>query len=97
MMYGDHMSAGGWLLSICLTLIVVGLVVAGFIWLASARARRRPARDIGLERGASAREILERRLASGEITAEHYDEVCAKLSGASASSPDPLIGPVGAT
>ena len=97
MMYGDHMSAGGWVFSIFVTLVVIGLIVAVLIWLASARASPRSGRSIGPERDASARDVLERRLASGEITADHYDEVRAKLDGASASSPNPPIGPLGAT
>jgi heme/copper-type cytochrome/quinol oxidase subunit 4 len=37
MMYGNHMGGGGWAVSIIATLIIVGLIVAAVIWLASSR------------------------------------------------------------
>jgi uncharacterized membrane protein len=96
MMYGDHMGTGGWVFSIFVTLIVFGLILAGFVWIASARTGLLPTDAIGAERDASARAVLERRLASGEITADEHEEVDAKLGGVSPSKADAPIESVGA-
>ena len=75
MYWNGHMGAGGWILSVLLTLIIIALVVAGIVWLVSALGNRenRPATSQTPE--ASAREILDRRLASGEVTVEQYNEL----------------------
>lgn len=75
-MYGNHMGGGGWAVSIIATLIIVGLIVAAIIWLASDRRDEERASDV------SAGEILDRRLATGEITSERYDELCERLVAA---------------
>ncbi len=41
MMYGNHMGGGGWAVSIIGTVIVVALIVAAVIWIASDRGARR--------------------------------------------------------
>jgi uncharacterized membrane protein len=75
MMYGgNHMSAGSWI-AIFGTVIVLALVVTA-IWLLSNRS------DHPKASAASAGEILDRRLASGEITSEQYDELSERLSAA---------------
>jgi uncharacterized membrane protein len=63
MMYGSHMSTGGWVLSIGATVIILALVVAAIVWLASVH-RSETGQD------ASPGEILDQRLAAGEITVE---------------------------
>ena len=37
MMYGNHMSTGGWIFAISATIVVIALVVAAAVWLASSR------------------------------------------------------------
>jgi hypothetical protein len=37
MMYGNHMGGGGWAVSIIGTVIIVALIVAAVIWIASDR------------------------------------------------------------
>jgi uncharacterized membrane protein len=69
MMYGNHMGGGGWAASIIVTVILVGLVVAAIVWLVSRRSGS-PSASAG-----GACEILDRRLASGEITSEQYKEL----------------------
>ena len=83
MMYGNHMSGGGWAVSIIATLIIVVLIVAAIIWLASDRRDDQQASDV------SAGEILDRRLAMGEITSERYDELCERLAAATRDQPPP--------
>jgi len=69
MMYGNHMGGGGWAVSIIMTVILVGLIAAAIVWLVS-RRRGSPPASTG-----AAGEILDRRLASGEITSEQYEEL----------------------
>jgi uncharacterized membrane protein len=83
MMYGNHMGAGGWAFSIFATVIILALIAATIIWFASKRSDRSAGRDPAV---ASAREILDRRLASDEITADQYDQLRRKLDASPASS-----------
>ena len=72
MYWNGHMSTAGWILSIVWTLIIIALVIAGIVWLVSAVSTR------GTEMrasSASARAILDRRLASGELTIEQYNQL----------------------
>jgi len=74
----DGMSGGGWILMI---VFWVGLIAA-IVW-AGGRLFARPD-QVDYSRGAGERpgEILERRLASGEIDAETYDALREKLRAA---------------
>jgi putative membrane protein len=71
MMYGEHMGAGGWILSVLLTLLVVALIVVGIVWLVRSVAAGTPAQVADQPRE-SPRELLDRRLAAGEISEEEY-------------------------
>ena len=86
MYWGNHMSTGGWIFSILGTLIIIGLIVALIVWAVSQRGDR-SATATGA--GGSAREILDRRLASGELTAEQYEQLRATLGDAAPSTGDP--------
>jgi len=79
MMYGNHMGAGGWIFSIVGTLIVTALVIATILWLASSR------RESSQASSESAGAILDRRLASGEITSSQYDELRQALTASTSS------------
>jgi uncharacterized membrane protein len=85
MYWGDHMSTGGWIFSIFGTLIVVALVFTVIYWVVSAVS------DRGGDRASreSAREILDRRLASGELTPEQYAQLRATLAAEQTATPDP--------
>jgi putative membrane protein len=72
MYWSGHMSTAGWILSVLWTLIVVALVVAGIVWLISTLGDRGAG---ARSREGSAREILDRRLARGEITLDQYEEL----------------------
>ena len=91
MAMGYHWGGGAHILVGILALLVfVGLITAMVLVVArlfGAGHRVAPAAAVpppapGGSAQPSAREILDRRLASGEITPEHYDEVRAKLDGA---------------
>ena len=84
MYWGNHMSAGGWILSVLWTLIIVVLIVAGIVWLVSARSSRGSGPQA---QEASAREILDRRLASGELTIEQYRHLRETLDDNASSTP----------
>jgi uncharacterized membrane protein len=80
MMYGNNMGSAGWAFSIFATVIILALIVATIMWLAS---KRRNGQGPAI---ASARAILDRRLASDEITADQYDQLRKKLDARPASS-----------
>jgi uncharacterized membrane protein len=83
MMYGNHMGTGGWVFSIFGTLIVIALIIATILWLASSR------REGPQASSESAGEILDRRLASGEITSSQYDELRQTLAATPSSRSRP--------
>ena len=66
MFYQHNMGAGGWVFIALGNIIIWSLVIAFVVWLVR-DLRTRPHRDHIIS-GASASEILDRRLASGEIT-----------------------------
>ena len=75
MYWSGHMSAAGWILSVVWTLIIIALVVAGIMWLISALGNRENRRPTEEGSAPSAREILDRRLASGELSVEQYKQL----------------------
>ena len=74
MYWNGHMSTAGWILSALWTLIIIALVVAGIVWLISALGNREN-RETEESSAPSAREILDRRLASGELSVEQYKQL----------------------
>lgn len=72
--WNGNMTAAGWVFSSLVMLLIVGLVVGLVIW--AVRAFGDQDRSTGPGRaGESAREILDRRLACGELTAEQYAQL----------------------
>jgi putative membrane protein len=93
MYWGNHMSTGSWIFSIFGTLIILALIVAAIVWIVSETGNRGSGRDAS---AASPGEILDRRLASGEITVDQYDQLREKLAITSASSDPRPTSPAGA-
>jgi uncharacterized membrane protein len=81
MNWNDHMAAGGWIFSVLILAILVAIVV----WIVSGLGDRR---GRGTSSSASAGEILDRRLASGEITVEQYEQLRQALDQGSPPLPD---------
>jgi uncharacterized membrane protein len=79
------MSTGGWFFSVVATLIVIGLLVAAIVRLTSGLGGR----GGSTATVSSTREILDRRLASGELRVEQYEQLRAALSDGQAATPDP--------
>jgi putative membrane protein len=76
-MYSDHMSGSDWGLMVLWTMLFIVLVV-GVIWAVTSFARRdQPAAGDGSRR--SGREILDERLARGEIDPDEYDRLRERL------------------
>jgi uncharacterized membrane protein len=73
---GEHMTAGGWIFMALGMLVLIVLAVVLVIWLVS--QQRKPDRA-PLPHTTSAREVLDHRLVSGEITTDQYDQLRAKL------------------
>lgn len=70
MYWNNHMTSGGWIFSILATVIILALLVAAVVWITRAvRIRRGPVT------ATSALEILDRRLASGEIKTDQYEQL----------------------
>lgn len=74
--YGGHMTTGGWILTVLATLILVALAVGVIVWLLSSLTGRAAG---GPAPPASTREILDRRLASGELTSQQFHELDEEL------------------
>ena len=72
------MGAGGWILSVLVTLLVVALIVVGIVWLVRTVAAGTPT-HIADQQNESPRELLDRRLAAGEISQEEYGSLRAAL------------------
>jgi putative membrane protein len=72
MYWGNHMGTGDWIFSILGTVIVLALLIGGIAWLVSTLGERE--RQVPRARE-STREILDRRLASGEVTIEQYERL----------------------
>ena len=89
---GDHMGAGGWVFMALIGVAVIGLLVAFVVWLMQDQ-RRRP--HIGhYVAGGSASEILDRRLATGEISVQEYERLKGSLSAPATGPPAPAEPPV---
>ena len=72
MYWHNHMTSGGWIFSIFATIILVALVVAAGLWTVRLmRKRHAPGRS----GAASALDLLDRRLASGEIKVDQYQQL----------------------
>ena len=83
----DHMTTGGWVLGSVMMVLLIALVVIAIIWLirwseASGASSRAEASS-----GGSAREMLDRRLASGEIDEDEYRRLRDALSETHARPP----------
>lgn len=72
----DDWGAGWWVLMALMMVVFWGLVIVGIVWLV--RMLIGEHRDHG---GTSATELLDRRLASGEISPEEYRERRSILQG----------------
>jgi uncharacterized membrane protein len=87
MYWNGHMTAAGWIIAILWTVIIFALIAGAIFWLVSTLSSGTPG-SAGTGHEASAREILDRRLAKGELTVDQYDELCDKLDARSAPSSD---------
>lgn len=85
MFYQHNMGAGGWIFMALGNIIIWSLVIAFIIWLAR-DLRTRPHRH-HITSAASAGEILDRRLASGEISSEQYQQLHTTLATKHSDSP----------
>ena len=75
MMYYGYMTTGGWVMmgaGILIFLLIIGLIIS---WLSSS-----PDDDKG-KPVLTAHETLDRRLASGELGVEEYEQLLAKIEG----------------
>jgi uncharacterized membrane protein len=84
------MGAAGWVLMAIVMVVLLGLLLAFIVWLLGDQWRR-PRRD-HYPVGGSASEILDRRLATGDISVQEYERLKASLA-APAGAPPPTEPP----
>lgn len=94
MFYQHNMGAGGWIFMALGNIVIWGLIIAFIVWLAR-DLRTRPHRH-HITSGASASEILDRRLASGEISPEQYQRLRTTLATNPGDPPPATRRPTGA-
>lgn len=82
------MGTGGWVFMVLGNIVIWGLIIAFIIWLAT-DLRSRPHRH-HITSGASASEILDRRLASGELNTDEYQRLRATLAKTPSEQPLPV-------
>jgi putative membrane protein len=98
MYWNGHMTTAGWIIAILWTVIILALIAGAIAWLASTLTSRGPSRTGGAADEASAREILDRRLAKGELTVEQYKQLREAIDGgASRVSDEPPARPASAS
>ncbi len=85
MFYQHNMGTGGWVFMVLGNIVIWGLIIAFIIWLAT-DWRSRPHRH-HITSGASASEILDRRLASGEINPDQYQRLRTTLAKSATDEP----------
>lgn len=86
MMYSnDHMTNGGWIVGMVGMIVVVALIIGVIVWIVSESAG---GRANGTARSAEADDILDRRLASGEITVEQHERIRKALDTVPSPTPD---------
>ncbi len=94
MFYQHNMGAGGWIFMALGNIIIWGLIIAFVLWLLQ-DLRTRPHRH-HITSGASASEILDRRLATGEISPEQYQKLSTTLAQKHGDPPRATGGTAGA-
>jgi putative membrane protein len=77
MFWHEHMNTGGWVFMVLGNIVIWALIFAFILWLAQDWRTRGRHRETSS--GPSAREILDRRLASGEIDADEHQRVRSAL------------------
>ncbi len=89
---GEHMTTGGWIFMALGMLVLIVLVVVLVMWIVS--QQHKPSAGT-LPPGMSAREALDHRLVSGEITTDQYDELREKLDARAPLATGPPTPPTG--
>jgi uncharacterized membrane protein len=79
--YANHMDRGGWIFPAFFVLVLIVLAVVAIVWLARSRSTNPAPGRWGRSEG-SARDVLDRRLVSGEIGEDEYRRLRAVLSDA---------------
>jgi putative membrane protein len=88
--WNGHMSGGGWFFSILTVIIVVAIVGAVIVWIAREFSRESGPRASSDD---ASKDILDRRLASGEIDAEQYEQLRATLGERREPADAPPLAP----
>ncbi len=93
MFYQHNMGTGGWVFMVLGNIVIWGLLIAFILWLAQ-DLRSRPHRTTSPR--APATEILDRRLATGELNADEYKHLRATLAQTPSEQPPRIREAAGA-
>jgi putative membrane protein len=97
MYWNGHMTTAGWIIAVLWTVIIFLLIAGGIYWLVNALSGSSGGEQPPAAGEGSAREILDRRLAKGELTIEQYKQLRDALDdGPSTQQPAPPARPAGA-
>jgi putative membrane protein len=97
MYWNGHMTTAGWIIAVLWTVIIFVLIAGGIYWFVSALSGRTSGEQPQPAGEGSAREILDKRLARGELTIEQYKQLRDTLDGGpSTQQPAPPAHPAGA-
>jgi putative membrane protein len=84
---GGHMTTGGWIFGSVMIVLLIALVVIAIVWLIRwSQSSAAPPRTEASS-GSPAREMLDRRLASGEIDEDEYRRLRDTVSEGHARTP----------
>jgi len=83
--YAHDMDAGGWVFPTAMMLLLFALFVVAIVWFARNQSAHVPPRPDRHGDGRTARDLLDRRLVSGEISEDEYRRLRATLSETPAS------------
>ncbi len=90
MMYWDgHMTTAGWIVAILWTVIIFALIAGAIYWFARSLSG---GRATTAETEPSARQIIDRRLASGEISIEEHAALKSAIGEGTAGTPPVASG-----
>jgi uncharacterized membrane protein len=89
MYWNGHMTTAGWIIAVLWTVIIFALIAGGIYWFVNALSARTGGEQPQPSSEGSAREILDRRLAKGELTIDQYKQLRETLDAGPGSSEPP--------
>jgi putative membrane protein len=89
MYWNGHMTTAGWIIAVLWTVIIFVLIAGGIYWFVTALSGRTGGESPHAPSEDSPREILDRRVAKGELTVEQYKQLRETLDASAAAGQRP--------